>query len=355
MKLKEVYKLKAKKSILFLVLILVMGIILVGCGDKRPTINVYNWGDYIDKDVIRDFEKEHNIKVNYSMFATNEDLYVKLKQGGSSYDVIFPSDYMIERMIREDMLLKLDKNNIPNINNIDEKFFNLDFDLSNKYSVPYMWGTVGIIYNKTMVDDVVDSWDILWNEKYKKQIIMLNSQRDTLAVALLKLGYSMNTRDIDQLEKAKQELIKQKPLVYAYQGDEVKDAMIGGDAALAVVWSGDAVAMIRDNPDLAYAIPKEGTNLWFDSMVIPSTAKNKEGAEAFINFMCRPDIAARNTDYIGYSTPIPKAIEMLPDDIKNSKVAYPSDGEIKNTEIFKDPMDIIQEYDRIWTEIMSGE
>lgn len=347
------FNLKIKKSIIFLIVILVMGIIAAGCGDNRPTINVYNWGDYIDKDVIKDFEKEYNIKVNYETFATNEDLYVKIKQGGSSYDVIFPSDYMIERMIREDMLVELDKNNIPNLNKIGEDFFNLDFDLSNDYSVPYMWGTVGIIYNKTMVDDVVDSWDILWNEKYKDQIIMLNSQRDTLAVALLKLGYSMNTRNINELEEAKQELIKQRALVYAYQGDEVKDTMIGGEAALAVVWSGDAVAMIRENPDLAYVIPKEGTNLWFDSMVIPSTTKNKEGAEAFINFLCRPDIAARNTDYIGYSTPIPEAVEMLPDDIKNSKVAYPSHEEIENTEIFKDPMDIIQEYDRIWTELMS--
>ncbi|OZV10554.1 spermidine/putrescine ABC transporter substrate-binding protein [Tissierella sp. P1] len=355
MKWKEVFNLKTTKSIIFLVVILVIGVIAAGCGDSRPSINVYNWGDYIDKDVIKEFEEEYNIKVNYSMYATNEDLYVKLKQGGSSYDVIIPSDYMIERMIREGMLSKLDTNNIPNLQNVDEKFFNLDFDPSNEYSVPYMWGTVGIIYNKTKVDDVVDSWDILWNEKYKDQIIMLNSQRDTLAVALLKLGYSMNTRDINELEEAKQELIKQRPLVWAYQGDEVKDTMIGGEAALAVVWSGDAVAMIRQNPDLAYVIPKEGTNLWFDSMVIPSTAKNKEGAEAFINFMCRPDIAAKNTDYIGYSTPIPKAIETLPDDIKNSKVAYPSDEEIKNTEIFKDPMDIIQEYDRIWTEVMSGQ
>ena len=344
---------KTRKPILFIALVLIVGVIASGCGDSRPSINVYNWGDYIDKSVIKDFEDEFNIKVNYSMYSTNEDLYVKLKQGGSSYDVIFPSDYMIEKMIREDMLAKLDKNNVPNINNVDEKFFNLDFDPSNEYSVPYMWGTVGIIYNKTMVDDVVDSWDILWDKKYEGQIFMLNSQRDTLAVALLKLGYSMNTRDINELEEAKQELINQRPLVEAYLGDEVKDAMVGGEAAFAVVWSGDAVAMIRDNPDLEYVIPKEGTDLWFDNMVIPSTTKNKEGAEAFINFMCRPDIAARNSDYIGYSSPIPEAIELLPDDIKNSKVAYPSDEEIENTEIFKDPADIISEYDRIWTEIFS--
>lgn len=216
-----------------------------------------------------------------------------------------------------------------------------------------MWGTVGIIYNKTMVDEPLTSWSDLWNEKYKGQIVMLNSQRDSLAVALKKLGFSMNTRNIDELEAAKQELIRQKPLVAAYLGDDIKGVVVSGDAAIGVVWSGDAVAMIRDNSDLEYVIPSEGTNLWFDAMVIPKNAKNKEAAEKFIDFMTRPDISAKNTDYIGYSTPIPEAVEQLPDDIKDSLVAYPTDEMIKNTEIFKDPMDIIVEYDRIWTEITS--
>ena len=347
-----------RNKLIILALVLMMVVTVVaGCGEKKPSINVYNWGDYIDESVLDDFEEEYGIKVNYSTFATNEDLYVKLKQGGESFDVIFPSDYMIERMIREGMLAKIDMNKVPNIKNVDEDFMNLDYDPNNEYSVPYMWGTVGIVYNKTMVDDVVDSWDILWNEKYKDQIIMLNSQRDTIAVALLKLGYSLNSRNIDELEEAKAELLKQRPLVWAYQGDEVKDTMVGGEAALAVVWSGDAVAIMRENPDLDYAIPKEGTNLWFDSMVIPANAKNKEGAELFINFLCRPDIAARNADYIGYSTPIPEAVDMLPEEIRNSKVAYPSDEFLDSVklEVFKDPMDIITEYDRIWTEVMSGQ
>lgn len=347
-----------RRRIFILTLILIMmTVILAGCGEKKPSINVYNWGDYIDESVLKDFEKEYGIKVNYSTFATNEDLYVKLKQGGESFDVIFPSDYMIERMAREGMLQKINLDNIPNIKYVDDKYMSLDYDPNNEYSVPYMWGTVGIIYNKKMVDDPVDSWDILWNEKYKDQIIMLNSQRETLAVALLKLGYSMNTRNVNELEEAKQELLKQRPLVWAYQGDEVKDTMIAGEAALAVVWSGDAVYMMRENPDLDYAIPKEGTNLWFDGMCIPANAKNKEGAELFINFLCRPDIAARNAEYIGYSTPIPEARELLPDDLKNSEVAYPPDELLNSVklEVFKDPMDIITEYDRIWTEIMSGE
>lgn len=344
---------KMKKMSLILVVVLMMGVILTGCGEEKPYINVYNWGDYIDQSVLDDFEEEYGIEVKYDMYETNEDMYIKIKQGGSAYDVLFPSDYMIERMIREDMLVKLDKDNVPNLAEVGEDFLDLDFDPSNEYSVPYMWGTVGILYNKTMVDEEVNSWDILWDEKYENQIIMLNSQRDTIAVALKKLGYSMNTRNIEELEEAKQELIKQRPLVYAYMGDDIKGAMVSGEGALAIVWSGDAVAMIRDNPDLAYVVPNEGTNLWFDNMVIPNTVQNKEGAEKFINFMARPDIAARNTDYIGYSTPITEAVEMLPDDIKNSDVAYPSSEVIQNTEIFKDPTDIITEYDRIWTELQS--
>lgn len=342
------------KKIKLLLVVLAVGLLAVGCGEKKPVLNVYNWGDYIDESVLNDFEQEYGVKVVYDTFATNEDLYTKLAQGGSSYDVVIPSDYMIERMIEEDMLLKINKENIPNLEKVDDKFFNLDFDPTNEYSVPYMWGTVGIIYNKTMVSDPVDSWNILWDAKYKNQIIMLNSQRDTLAVSLLRMGYSMNTRDESELEEAKLDLIQQKPLVYAYMGDEVKDAMVGDEAAMAVVWSGDAIAMIRQNPNLEYSIPKEGTNLWFDSMVIPKTAQNPKAAEDFINFMSRPDISARNTDYIGYSTPIPEAVDLLPDDIKNSKVAYPSDEEILNAEIFKDPKDIIKLYDRIWTDITSA-
>ena len=342
---------KNLKVLVIMSLVLIIGIISTGCGDKRPVINVYNWGDYIDPSVIKDFQEEFNVKVNYNTFTTNEDMYVSIKKGGTSYDVAFPSDYMIERMIHEDMLEKINKDNVPNLNNIEDRFLDLEFDPHNDYSVPYMWGTVGIIYNKTMVDDVVDSWDILWNEKYDGQILMLDSQRDSMAIALKKLGYSMNSRGEKELEKAKEELIKQKPLVYAYVGDEVKDLMVGKEAAIAVVWSGDAVAMIRNNSDLEYVIPKEGTNLWFDNMVIPKNAKNKEMAEKFINFMQRPEIAAKNTDYVGYSTANYKAKELLPKDITNSKVAYPIDKEIENTEIFKDPKDIIKLYDDIWLEI----
>ena len=339
------------KTLLLVVIVLTISIVGAGCGQEKPVLNVYNWGDYIDPDVIKDFEEEFNIKVNYSTFTTNEDMYVKLKSGGTSYDVAFPSDYMIEKMIKEDMLLKIDMNNIPNYKNIDDKFKKLDFDPNDEYSVPYMWGTFGIIYNKNVVKDKVDSWNILWDEKYSDQILMLDSQRDSIAVALKKLGYSMNSKDLKELGKAKEELVKQKPLLLAYVGDEVKDMMIGEEAALAVVWSGDAVYMMRENTNLDYVIPKEGSNLWFDNIVIPKTCKNKKDAELFIDFLCRPDIAARNTKYIGYSTPNKEALKELPKKITEDKVAYPSDEEIENCEIFNDPGKFVKEYDRIWTEV----
>lgn len=345
---------KKRKISILLVLLVASLTILTACGEKKETLNVYNWGDYIDKDVLKEFEEEFDVKVRYDDFATNEDLYVKVKQGGSSYDVIFPSDYMIERMIKEDLLVKLDKYNIPNMEKIDGQFLNLDYDPNNEYSMPYMWGTVGIIYNKTMVDPLT-KWADLWDEKYKNEIIMLKSQRDTIAVALKKLGYSMNTRDLKELEEAKEELIAQKPLVYSYLGDEIKDAIVGENAGIGVVWSGDAVAMIRQNPDLEYVIPEEGTNLWFDAMVIPKSSENKELAEKFIDFMLRPEISAKNADYIGYSTPVSEAKELLPEDMQNSLVAYPTEDMIQNVEIFKDPSDIIKVYDDIWTEITSAE
>ena len=329
-------------------------LLLSGCGQSySATLRVFNWGDYIDKSVITDFEKEYNIKVIYKTYATNEDMYVSLKSGGETYDVAIPSDYMISRMINEDMLHKIDLNNIPNYQYIDDEFKNLPFDPSNEYSVPYMWGTLGIIYNKTMVDDPVDSWEILWNEKYAKQILMVDSQRDSIGLTLQMLGYSMNSKNIDELEEAKQRLMDQKPLVLAYVGDEVKDKMVAGEAALAVVWSGDAVAMKRENPDLEYVVPKEGGNLWFDSAVIPKSSKQKEEAEKFINYLCETDIAFRNTDYIGYSTPHVEAMKMLDEELLEDPAAYPSDEEIEHAEVFEDLSDTLEIYDRIWTEIKS--
>jgi len=337
----------------FIVTLIVLWVAsLVGCGAKDETVlNVYNWGDYIDESVLDQFEDETGIKVNYETYATNEDMYVKIKTGGTSYDIAIPSDYMIEKMIKEGMLEKLDYANMPNCKNIDESFKNLAFDPKNEYSVPYMWGTLGIIYNKSVVKDKVDSWSVLWDKKYEGQLLMLDSQRDSIAIALKKLGYSMNSRDVQELEKAKEELVRQKPLVLAYVGDEVKDMMVGEEAALAVVWSGDAVTMMAQNENLAYVIPKEGTNMWFDNVVIPKGSKHKKEAEMFMDFLARPDVALKNTEYIGYSSPNAEAVKQLAPEARTNPVAYPDKSSLENCEVFLDLGDFVKEYDRVWTEI----
>lgn len=340
-----------KLSVGFLVMVILLSV-LTGCSPgKKETLTVYNWADYIDESVLREFEKEYGVKVIYETFSTNEDMYVKLKSGGANYDVAFPSDYMIERMIKEDMIVKIDMDNIDNYRYIDNTFKNLDFDPDNEYSVPYFWGTLGILYNEEIVTESVDSWDILWDEKYKGQILMLDSQRDSLGVALKRLGHNLNAETIGELELAKDELIRQKPLVTAYIVDEVKDMMIGGEGALAVVWSGEAMeVMAESDGNFKYVVPKEGSNIWFDNMVICKTAKNRELAEEFINFMTRPEIAFKNTDYVKYSTPNTGAMEMLDEELRNNEVAYPSDKIIRNCEVFLDPGDFLKEYDRVWTE-----
>lgn len=345
-----------KKFALLLSVVLFLGM-LSGCSStssNQKTLYVYNWGDYIDEAVIVEFENEYDVKVVYETFATNEDMYVKIKQGGTKYDVAIPSDYMIEKMIKEEMLEPIDLTKITTFGDISDEFKDLPFDKGNQYSIPYMWGTVGIIYNKTMVTDTVDSWNLLWNEKYKGSIVMLDSQRDAIAVALKKLGYSLNSRDAAELEAAKQSLIEQKPYLLAYAGDNLKDMMISGEAALAVCWSGDAMYMMSENPDLAYSLPKEGSNLWFDNMVIPKGAKNVEEAHLFIDFMNRAEIAKKNVDYIGYSTPNTKAKEMLDPEVSGDPTAYPDMAKLTNFEVFLDPGEFLEEYNRIWTEVKSA-
>jgi spermidine/putrescine transport system substrate-binding protein len=347
---------KNLKKIASILLSLTLALSLSACG-KGPTsksvLNVYNWGDYIDEGVLDLFEQKTGIKVNYETFATNEDMYTKVSKGNTNYDITFPSDYMIEKMIASDVIQKIDVNNIPNYKNIDDRFKNLSYDPTNEYSVPYMWGTVGIVYNTKMVKDPVDSWNILWNEKYSKSIFMLDSQRDSIGITLKKLGYSLNTRNVSELEAARDALKQQKPLVLAYVGDAVKDKMISGEAALSVMWSGDAMYCRQNNPDLAYAIPKEGSNYWFDGVVILKNAPHKENAEKFIDFLCSQDIALKNTEYIGYSTPNKATYELLNDEMKKDPIYSPTDAEIKRCEIFKDLGDFVKEYDKVWTEFKS--
>ena len=355
---------KKKKFLALTCSTLLLSSLFLGCGPKKDeeatqdknsnVLYVYNWGDYIDPELLTKFKEETGIDVKYDVYDTNEIMYQKLNSGNVSYDIVIPSDYMIEKMKEEDMLAKIDYSNIPNYKYIGEQFKNLAYDPTNEYSVPYMWGTVGIIYNTKRVSDPVDSWNILWNPKYKDQVIMPDSVRDAMAVAEKKLGYSLNTENLDQIEDAKKELMTQKKdgLILAYMVDQVKDAMVGGEASLAVAWSGDAVTMIERNPDLAYAIPKEGSNKWFDAIAIPKNAKHKENAEKFINFLCDPENAEQNVEYIGYSTPNTAAYDLLPEDIRDDKVAYPDEESLKNCEVFIDlPSKILRKYDEAWLEI----
>jgi spermidine/putrescine transport system substrate-binding protein/spermidine/putrescine transport system permease protein len=314
---------------------------LTGCGSssgENGEVYVYNWGEYIDPDTLDMFEEETGIKVIYDEFDTNEAMYPKVEAGSSTYDVICPSDYMIKKMIDNDLLQELDFDNMPNAKaNIGAQYYaqSEEFDPGNKYSVPYCWGTVGILYNKTMVDEPVTSWSILWDEKYADSILMQSSVRDAFMVALKLKGYSMNTLDEAELEEAKDALIEQKPLVQAYVIDQVRDKMIGGEAALGVIYSGEAIYTQRENPDLEYVVPDEGTNVWIDSWVIPKNAQNKENAEKFIDFMCRADIALMNFEYITYSTPNTAAWELIEDkEIKNSEVAFPDLSQYNNLETY---------------------
>lgn len=340
---------------IILALSVLMLLTLSACGKKdqaKEEIYVYNWGEYIDPSILKDFQKETGIKVNYDTYASNEDLYIKMTQSQDKYDVIVPSDYMIERLIKEDLIQEINFDNIPNFSGVEDVLKNPSFDPENKYSVPYFWGTVGIVYNKSEVKDKVDSWNILWNEKYKDQIIMYNSQRDTLGLALKRLGYSLNSTNEKELEEAKKSLIEQKPLVYAYLDDDGRDVVVQGDANLSVMYSGDALLMMAQNEDLDYVVPKEGSNIWYDSMVIPKNAQNVSGAEKFINYMLKPEVQAKNAEYcVGYTSPVKGVKDLLPDEIKNSKVAYPDIDLLPPLESFKDLGDFIKVYDRIWTEI----
>ena len=341
-----------KKLIPFIVVL--VAFLMTACNDDGEKLYVYNWGDYMDMDVVKEFEEEYNVKVIYQEFATNEDLYVKIKNSSEPMDVIFPSEYMLERMSNEGLLNELDFSKLDNFKYVDKDLTGMSYDKENKYSVPFFWGTVGIIYNSEKYPEGLQKWADLWNEKYKKDMVLYYSQRDILMVALKKLGYSMNTSDEAQLEDAKNELIDQKPLVYAYLGDEIKDILIAEDANVGVVYSGDAGIVIEENPKYKYVLPKEGTNLWFDVAAIPKNARNVNRAHDFINFLLRPEIAARNAEYLQYATVESETKKYLPESLVNNEALYPDRTNMTNFEIFEDPSQKLKLYDRIWTEFQSG-
>ena len=328
--------------------------------NDRITLNVYNNGLYISDgsddsvNVLTAFEELTGIKVNYTTYDSNESLYAKLKSGGVSYDVIFPSDYMVGKMISEGMLSELDMDNIPNFAGIGEEYLGRSFDPDNAYSVPYMWGTTGLIYNTTMVDEPPTSWADMWDVEYTNNVLMFNNSRDAYAIAAKTIGLSMNPQSVDEITAITNALKEQKNIVQAYVMDEVFDKMEGGEAAMAPYYAGDAITMIDENPDLAFVHPEEGVNFFIDSMCIPANAKHKEAAEMFINYLCEPDVGLANCDFIGYSTPITAVWEMLDDDLKYSPIAYPSEEVLANTEVFVSlPDEINSAMDMAWSDMKS--
>ena len=316
-------------------------------------VYVYNWGEYIDPEVIEMFEDETGYKVHYEEFETNEEMYTIIAKGARTYDVICPSDYMIEKMIENNLLAEINFDNIPNLHHIGEEYMKQaqGFDPENKFSVPYTFGTVGICYNKTMVNEEVNSWSILFDEKYDGQILMQASVRDAYCVALAYLGYDINTLNEDELKEATDLLVSQKPLVQAYVVDQVRDKMIRNAAALAVIYSGEAIYMAEENPDLEYVVPDEGSNFWSDAWVIPKDCQNKEAAEAWINFLCRPDIALMNFDFIGYSTPNVSAWELIEDEeLRSNETAFPSPSIIERCKVYNYlGLDGDALYEKYWT------
>ncbi|MCE9676860.1 spermidine/putrescine ABC transporter substrate-binding protein [Paraclostridium bifermentans] len=336
--------------------VLLMGAFFVGCSkDSSEQISFLNYGENIDKETIKEFEKKYGIKVNVETFDDMETMYQKISKGGVKYDVILVSDALMPRMIKKGLIQELNKDNIPNISQMDKDYLNLQIDPGNKYSVPYMFGTVGIIYNKDVVKEKVDSWDILWDEKYKDKVFMFDTYRDTMGAALKKLGYSLNSKNPKEIEEAKELLIKQRETVNPIYGVDNGTTMIpAGESDINMIWSGEGLNLQDENPNLVYVVPKEGANFWIDSLCIPKNAENVEGAEKFINFVSDKESALRIADEIGYTTPNKEARLAQPDNVKNNPNAYMPKEIMDRCEIYEDfPMDVKKIYDNAWVNIKS--
>lgn len=347
---------KTFKLLSLSICILLMGAFFVGCSkDSSEQISFLNYGENIDKETIKEFEKKYGIKVNVETFDDMETMYQKISKGGVKYDVILVSDALMPRMIKKGFIQELNKDNIPNISQMDKDYLNLQIDPGNKYSVPYMFGTVGLIYNKDVVKEKVDSWDILWDEKYKDKVFMFDTYRDTMGAALKKLGYSLNSKNPKEIEEAKELLIKQRETVNPIYGVDNGTTMIpAGESDINMIWSGEGLNLQDENPNLVYVVPKEGANFWIDSLCIPKNAENVEGAEKFINFVSDKESALRIADEIGYTTPNKEARLAQPDNVKNNPNAYMPKEIMNRCEIYEDfPMDVKKIYDNAWVNIKS--
>lgn len=343
-----------------LAILLVSGILLyaVNTLQKSSTtvgggsISVYNWGEYIDPELIEQFEEETNISVVYETFDSNESMMTKIEQGGTTYDVVMPSEYAIEKMKETELLQPIDHDLIPNLENIDPYFLDLPFDPGNEYSVPYFWGTVGIAFNPTLLEgQTFETWDDLWNPSLEQEVILVDSAREVIGVGLNSLGYSLNSTDMGELREATDKLKTMGPNVKAIIGDEIVEMMRREEAAVAVTWSGQAADMMWINEDIDYSVPEEGSNLWFDNMIIPKTAGNVEGAHAFINFMLDPEVAAQNADYVGYSTPNEQAIALMDPEVTEDERFYPPEELRGRLEVYENlGLEMLGTYNELFLE-----
>ncbi|RHW39809.1 extracellular solute-binding protein [Lysinibacillus yapensis] len=308
-----------------------------GSAGSQDTITVFNWGEYIDPDLIDQFTEETGIKVIYETFDSNEAMKTKIEQGGSAYDVAVPSEYMVEMMIEDELLLPIDHSKLPNLKNIDPYFLDLAFDPGNQYSIPYFWGTVGIVFNPTLVEDhlTFTTWEDLWDPSLQDKVFLVDGAREVMGMGLNSLGESLNSKDEALLQQATEKLISLSPNIKAIIGDEITPLMINNEATVALTWSGQAADMMWENEDLDFAVPEEGSNLWFDNFVIPKTAGNVDGAHAFINFMLDAENSAQNNDYVGYSTPNLAAMALMDPEVIEDERFYPSEELRDKLEVYE--------------------
>lgn len=352
-------KKRMMKAALAMILVLSMALTLAGCGEKKEEkeyITVFTYGMYIDPDVLVSFTEETGIEVKYEEAPTPEDLYTKYKAGAIQYDIVCTSDYMLQRLITEGELQPINFDNLPNSKYISDFSWNFtkEFDPEAKYTLPYFWGTVGILYDTTQVNGPIDSWEVLFNGEYSGSIIMQDSIRDSFMIGLKYLGYSLNSDNPDEYQEALDLLIAQKPDVQAYFVDETRDEMVAGNAALGIVYSGEAFLAAESNPNLAYCVPKEGSNVWLDSFGITKGCQNLSAAEKYLDYMCRPDIALKNQEYIGYSTPNTAVLEELGDDYRTSPL-MPADEETENCEVYlMTPENITELMNELWKELKAS-
>lgn len=339
-----------------LLLISLLFLSLTSCSSRNKNqVVVFNAGEYMDMDLVEQFEKDTGIDVVYETFTSDEEMFIKLSQSSNNYDVIVPSDYMVERLLKKDMLEKIDFSQVPNFKYVDQKYKGLYYDPKNEYTVPYFASHFGIVYNTDIIKEPITKWADLWNPKYKGEIIMYDLPRISMSVALQKLGYSINTKNMDELIEAKNELIKQKPLVYAYLTDEARDLVVQGDAAITVMYSGDALLMRTQNPNLKYVTPEEGMNMQVDNLAIPKRSKNKKNAEIFINYFTDPEIATANAEWMeGFTSAVDGVRENLPEYIAEAEESYPDFSKHPEPEMFKDLEDYMQVYNDLWVEVLAA-